>query len=518
MADGAPLRKAHLSLKSVDDPNRVIGAVTDADGRFALRAIDPGPYRLTVSRVGFVTQEYGQRKPNTPGAVLTLHPGQELKDLIFRLIPASVISGRIFDDDGEPLPSVVVEAFRQVYSEGKRSRTTTSRVETNDLGEYRLHGLPPGRYFVSSVYPTWSRSGGEDDSSSAEAQAEGYAPLYYPGTPDASKATPITIKPGEEISSIDILMRKVAVHQIRGYVYNQVTHKHGQGVNLFLLPKTNSSEWDFPNSVDVRKPDGSFVIPEVLPGSYMLISFWADDEVQYVNQQMIDVGNADLDGIAVVVAPGIDIAGRIIWDGNPSYEKDELMVLPQPVGIPFEIRGQVRVASNNLFTLKRVGEGTYRAAVTGMSRDSYIKEVKYGEASAIKDGFTVTRGEPSTLEIIISSRGARLQGTVVDADGLPLPGLSVVLVPELSRRENYQLYKTQTTDQYGHFDLRGIAPGDYKVFSWEEVEPDSWQDPEFLKPFEDQGQVITLHDDDRNTVKVTAIGGKTSEPRKTIMY
>ena len=514
MADGTPLRKAHLSLISVDDPNRVVGAVTQGDGRFALKAIDPGPYRLSVSRVGFVTEEYGQRKPNTPGAVLTLRPGQELKDLLFRLIPAGVISGRIFDDDGEPLPSVAVEAFRQVYSEGKRSRTTASRVETNDLGEYRLYGLPPGRYFVSSVYPPWSRSGGEDDSSSADAQGEGYAKLYYPGTPDASRAGPINIKPGEEISSIDILMRKVPVHQVRGHVYNQVTHKPGLGVNLLLLPKTNSREWDFSNYVEVRKSDGSFVIPEVLSGSYMLISFWLDDEVQYVNRQMIDVGNADLEGIAVTVATGINISGRIAWDGQPSLDKDELSVLPQPVGIPFEFRGQVRVARDNLFTLKAIGEGTYRATVMGMSKDCYLKDVRYGETSAIKDGFTVTRGEPSTLEIIVSTRGARVQGTVLDADGLPLPGVSVVLVPELSRRENYQLYKTQSTDQYGNFDLRGIAPGDYKLFSWEEVEPDSWQDPEFLKPFEDKGQRITLQDEDRNTVKVTAIQSKTSESGK----
>ena len=107
-----------------------------------------------------------------------------------------------------------------------------------------------------------------------------------------------------------------------------------------------------------------------------------------------------------------------------------------------------------------------------------------------------------------------MQGTVQNADGLPLPGVSVVLVPELSRRENYQLYKTQSTDQYGNFDLRGIAPGDYKLFSWEEVEPDSWQDPEFLKTFEDKGQRITLQDEDRNTVKVTAIPSKTPESRK----
>ena len=150
----------------------------------------------------------------------------------------------------------------------------------------------------------------------------------------------------------------------------------------------------------------------------------------------------------------------------------------------------------------------------GMSKDSYIKDVRYGDATAIKDDFTVTRGEPSTLEIIVSSRGARVQGTVRDADGLPLAGVSVVLVPELSRRENYQLYKMQSTDQYGNFDLRGLAPGDYKLFSWEEIEPDSWQDPEFLKPFEDKGQRINLHDDDRNTVKITAIQSKTSESWK----
>src|ERR1700732_4069433 len=162
MADSAPLRKAHLRLTSVDDPARTVGAVTNADGRFAIKGIEPGPYRLYVSRVGFVDEEYGRRRPDTPGAVLTLHAGQELKDLQFRLIPAGVISGKIYDDDGEPLPSVMVNAVRQVYSEGKRSRAAATSIWTNDLGEYRLFDLAPGRYFVSCVYPRWNR-GPEDE-------------------------------------------------------------------------------------------------------------------------------------------------------------------------------------------------------------------------------------------------------------------------------------------------------------------------------------------------------------------
>jgi hypothetical protein len=149
-----------------------------------------------------------------------------------------------------------------------------------------------------------------------------------------------------------------------------------------------------------------------------------------------------------------------------------------------------------------------------MSKDCYIKDMHYGESSVLKEEFTVTRGEAGALEILVSCRGARVQGTVMDADGLPLAGVSVVLVPELSQRDNYQKYKTQSTDQYGHFDLHGIAPGDYKLFSWVEVEPDAWQDAEFLKQFEEKGQSITLQDRDHSTVKVTAIETKATESSK----
>jgi protocatechuate 3,4-dioxygenase beta subunit len=512
MADSAPLRKAHVALSSVEDQNRTVSAITNADGRFAMKGIEPGSYRLSVTRLGFVSDEYGRRKPDTPGAVLTLHAGQDLKDLQFRLIPAGVISGKIYDDDGEPLPGVMVNASRQVYSQGKRTREATASVSTDDRCEYLLYGLYPGRYFVSCVYPRWNRDSNDDDSNDAE--TEGYAKLFYPGTADVAKAGPITIKAGEEVSSIDILMRKVPVHKIRGKVFNQITHKPGVGVNVLLLPKTNNHEWDFWSPTTVEKSDGSFVLQEVLPGSYTLASFWFDDGINYVNRQAIDVGDADVGGIVITVAAGSNIGGRIVWEGQPALEKDELAVTPQVVDVTFGFHGQARVDRDNLFTLKGLGEGTYRAEVTGMSKDCYIKDMHYGESSVIKDGFTVTHGEAGALEIVLSSRGARVQGTVMDSDGLPLAGVSIVLVPDLSQRESYQKYKTESTDQYGHFDLRGIAPGDYKLFSWVEVEADAWQDAEFLKQFEDKGQRIALQDGDHSTVKVTAIQTKAPESSK----
>jgi protocatechuate 3,4-dioxygenase beta subunit len=509
MEGSVPLRKARVVLQSTEDQARGISTVTTADGRFTLKGLAPGSYRLSVSRAGFVVYQYGQRKPGTQGAILTLRPKQEIKDLLFRLIPSGVISGKILDADGEPLPSASVQAMRQTYSEGKRTLLPQAMVETNDLGEYRLFGLAPGRYFVSAAYSSWR----QNDAPSAEVHEEGYAKIYYPGTPEAAKAGSLTIKPGEEVSSIEIMLRQVTVHRIRGHVFNQITNKPGEGVILILIPKSDRHQWDSESQTDVRKPDGSFEIPDVPPGSYVLVSYWFGDDKYYMNRQVVEVGNADVDGITITVAPGAAISGRIVWDGKPSMEKDELQVIPQPVDLDI-FRGSARVTRGNTFLLKDIGEGTYRTDVIGMSKDCYLKDVRFGESSVMKDGFTVMRGTSGNLEITISSHGARVEGAVVDGDGLPEAGASVVLIPDSSRRDQFRLYKTQSTDQYGHFAIRGIAPGDYKLFAWEEVEADAWQAAEFLKPFEVKGESITLRDDDKSKMTITAISAKSVDAAK----
>jgi protocatechuate 3,4-dioxygenase beta subunit len=505
LAGSEPLTKATVHLQSMEDRTRAVSTVTNAGGRFELKGIDPGRYRLTVSRVGFVTQEYGQRKTDDPGAVLSLRPEQELRDLLFRLVPSAVIAGRILDEDGEPLPSVNVTASREVYSEGKRGLSVGATAETNDLGEYRLFGLSPGRYFVSAVYPRWSRSNGDEDSAGSEPEQRGYAKMYYPGTTDAGQAISIDVGGGEEIPSIEILLRKVLTYRIRGRVFNQITHKPGTGTNVLSMPKTNRREWGSEQQASVQKQDGSFEIPEVLPGSYFLTAFWFDEGKIYSTRMSVEVGSADVEGIAVTIAPGININGRIIWVGKPSLEKDELTVAPVPVDLNLTFQGRARVSEGNFFTLKDVGDGTYHTEVGGESKDCYIKDVRYGGSSALEDGFTVVRGAPATLEITISSHGARVQGTVADKDGLPAAGVWVVLVPELAHRTQDRLYKTLTTDQYGRFDLRGIPPGEYKLFSWEEVESGAWEDPEFLKRFEDKGEKIVLQEGDHKTLSLIII-------------
>jgi hypothetical protein len=110
--------------------------------------------------------------------------------------------------------------------------------------------------------------------------------------------------------------------------------------------------------------------------------------------------------------------------------------------------------------------------------------------------------------VTIRSRRARVQGSVIDKDGLPATGVRVVAVPNEARRRNFKLFKSQTTDQYGRFDLGGLAPGSYKIFSWTGIEKEEWEDADFLKPFEDKGEIVELQDEDVKTVNLKVIEKK----------
>src|SRR5260370_1839891 len=194
-------------------------------------------------------------------------------------------------------------------------------VETNDLGEYRLFGLPPGRYFVSAVYQRWGRVEGQEGSGGSAPEQQGYAKMYYPGTVDIGKAISIALRGGEEIPSTDILLHKVLTHRIRGRVYNQITDKPGTGTNVMLMPKTNRREWDSVQRANVEKQDGSFDIPEVLPGSYVLTAFWFDEGKIYSTRMPVEVGNADVDGLTVTIPPGINIHRPLISDVQHPLDK-----------------------------------------------------------------------------------------------------------------------------------------------------------------------------------------------------
>jgi protocatechuate 3,4-dioxygenase beta subunit len=516
LADGSPLRHATVQLSLENDREHTIATKTGVDGRFALKNVPAERYKLVVTRNGYIRAEYGQKKPSDPGAAFTLRPGENRQDLMFKLIPAAVITGRVFDVDGEPVEHAVIMASREVYNEGRRTLSTQGWARTDDLGQFRLFGLMPGRYYISAAEPNWERISGDREFNAASKQEaeRAYTKTYYPNATDPAKGTVISVKAGEEVPGIDIALKEVVAYRVRGKVFNQITHKAGKEVQVQLMHRGKQLEYDVSDTVaEVKKSDGSFEIANVFPGPYVLIAFWQDEGKYYMAQENVDVAEDDVEGIALSIGIGMSISGQVRWEGKPSLGGDELQISLQPEMIRFWSGSSARVKANQQFTIKDVNEGDYRVIASGMSKDCYLKEIQYGDTRAKDDTIRVNKGGGAALEITISSRGARVQGAVVNPDGLPAAGVWVVAVPDADRRSNSRWFGAQTTDQYGKYDLHGLSPGSYRLFSWTGVEQGEWEDPEFLKTQEPQGEGIEVRDEDVKTVNLKLIEKK-SETRE----
>jgi hypothetical protein len=133
-------------------------------------------------------------------------------------------------------------------------------------------------------------------------------------------------------------------------------------------------------------------------------------------------------------------------------------------------------------------------------RRFYVKSIRAGDADVLAEGLTVTGPGRVNIDVTLASDGAAVQGVVLDKDSQPVPDATVLLAPDLRSRDD--LFTSTTTDQNGHYEFTAVAPGDYKLFAWEEVEEDAWNDPDFLRQYEKQGAKAALEAKARASVSV----------------
>jgi protocatechuate 3,4-dioxygenase beta subunit len=516
-----PLKSARVQLRSADEAEFSTTVVTDAGGTFQFKGIKSGRYYLWVSRIGFVPQSYGQRTPTQPGAIVTLTPGQNMHDLLFHLLPTGVISGRIQNEEGEPLPRAEVTVHREVYSNGKLTLNAQESVTTNDHGEYRLFDLQPGRYLVSASHHPGNTYVVNRGSMFQDFDGEkSYVPIFYPGSANSTKAEKITVRAGEEIPSIDFILQEVAAYRVQGrVVYAGVAPtapKKRQNAMVELMPRDTGNNL-VDHSIGSRnflKADGTFELLGVLPGAYVLTAQMFNENERHFAVQNIDVGNANVEGLQIIITPGIPISGHVHWDGIPGSQNQDVNLVLSNLESERIYGGYASVLSDGSFNFREVNDGTYRVIAFGLSPDFYLANVSYAGIDSADGEIKVRHSADASLKITFSSRGARVQGAVSDSDGLPSAGVWVVLVPDTTHRNAPWLYRSTHTDQHGQFAFRGIKPGDYKLFSWEEVEDGAWQDPDFLKSFEDKGQSITLQIGDTKSINVVALKTASAEGQR----
>ena len=499
---GDPLKKAHVRLFGNDgQQNNSYSAVTDAGGHFVIQEIDPGTYTVFADRNGFTQSQYGARGTVRGPTPVPLSPGQKMRDVNFRLVPFGVIAGRVLDEDGEPVEHVQVMATR--YTHGRRQAAQAGSGQTDDLGEYRIFGLEPGKYYLSATYRQQNMAA--QDRTPAGTPDEGYAPTFYPGTNDSTAAVAIDVVAGAQLRGVDVNLLKTRTLRIRGKVVNGVGERLPQPVFLTLLPREKAAMGFYPRATtQVRNADSTFELRGVTPGAYVLLAHCWDEGKAYVARQSVDVSSNNVDNISLLLTAGMELKGTVRADGPGGAALGNLQVSLAPQEMMRMGMQGAKVGEDGSFSLSNVPPAIYTIDVYGMPENFYVKSIRMGETDGLEAGLDLTHGA-GTLEILLSPNGGQVDGSVADSKQAAVSSAALVLAPEGPRRDQRTFFKMANTDPQGHFTIKGIAPGDYKLFAWEQSEDPDYQDPEFIKPYENQGESVTIRESSHESVQLKLI-------------
>lgn len=499
-----PLKGAEVRLRSMPGAGtpgmQATSAVTDASGHFVFEGISAGRYLLLASHDDYVHDEH--ENPRLRGKLQLVTPGEHLSDVVLRLLPGGVIAGHISNETGKPLRGVVVQAMKSSYPRGRRELHDVAQAISNEVGEYRMAGLAPGKYYVRAKVPGALTAKPNADKS--------YAPLFYPSAIDQTRAVALELRAGEELAGIDMNFLPVHTVRIRGRVVDARTSLPCREAEVTLLSDQGETIFS-PSKNFAAGGQAAFEFPGVPPGSYILVAQPPGTPQQpktLWGRTSIEVGDTNVEHADILVSPGSEISGHIRLEGKTPLDLTKLVGTLEPLeasslaGLMPDIDNAV-VRPDGSFVFREVPEGIYRISFVPVPASFYLKSA--GAADVLETGVNVGRGRaPAALDLVMTQGTARIDGTVV-SDDKPSPGATVVLVPEGKQRTLPDDYRQAVTDPLGRFVLRNVVPGDYALFAWEQIERDVYLDPDSLSRYEDQAKAVHVEEDGHLSLQLDLI-------------
>jgi hypothetical protein len=508
---GIPVKKAEVQLiAEAQEEGANYAATTDADGHFKIEGIHAGRYRAFVERTGLV--EIDKRHRRSPGTALSFTAGKDISDVVMRMLPAAIVVGRVLDQDGDPMAQTDVSVLRYGFTLGSRHLETAASGTTNDLGEYRIPDLLPGRYLIAvNPTPDFSNLAGVETAKDPVAKQEtAYITTYYPGTTDRSQAAFLDLRAGDE-TPVDFNLVPGPTFHVRGSIANLGAHG---GANAVLMLRAKDLNAIF-TAAQVDK-DGKFEISHVAPGSYTLMAVVDDAGTHQITSQPLEVTDRDVNDVRVIPIAGSQVRGQLRAESNRAMDFSSLLVILRSSDGETEnvfVGGEdaqptvARVKRDGTFELKNVPAGNYSVVVEGGTRtlDFFLKSVTVGGTDVTNSGLSVGGGGTYSLDLLIGVGTGKVDGSVVDSDDRPVADAVVIAVPQGDHRGRLDLYAKGVTDQRGRFLLSGLTPGDYAIFAFESLEEGEYYDSAFLKPYAGHSENVHLDQHGRKSLQLKVI-------------
>jgi protocatechuate 3,4-dioxygenase beta subunit len=514
---GSPIRRAQVRVVSPEARDSRI-ATTDAQGRFEIKELVGGRYTMTASKGGFVSLQYGQRRPSESGTPIELADGQTLDKLVIALPRGSVLGGRITDEFGEPVANATVVAFRYGYQAGARRilpvGSASSRDTTDDQGQYRLFGLPPGEYYVSAML----RSADGQVTDPMGGEPSGYAGTYYPGTSNMAEASRVTLAVSQENTNVSFGLIATRLVRITGQVIGSDGAPAANG-QVMLLPASTAGGRAMMQGVSAARTDqtGAFRLNNVPPGRYQAqarTGMRADGELAKMD---LVVGPQDVDGIVMITAPGGRASGTVVSDtGEPfDFRAQQLQIAARitnvdalsfgggPAG-----GGNARVGTDWTFELANLTDA--RLIRTNAPQGWTLKSVFLNGQDITDVPTEFPPGQTvAGLQVVLSKKVTALSGLVTDAKNRPVLDATVVVFPDDEKLWMFQsrFIKAARPDQDGKYQISALpASSDYLVVAVQGLEDGQAGDPEFLATIKDLGAKFSLGEGETKAVDVKLAG------------
>jgi hypothetical protein len=474
-------------------PGRPRLAATNTEGQFQIGNVIPGAYRLVAAKSGLVDGEHGQSSAGRPGNIVTLRERQRLERADIRLWRGGVVTGTVTDADGEPLEGLAMHVWRLRFWSGRRiteAATDVSVRRSDDRGQYRLHGLQPGTYYLVAA----------NDPSASSRAVTGAPRSYYPGTPMIGEALPLRIDVGVD-ADVHMTFNPARTWRLEG------TAKDSEGnplqQPLVLAGSTRAGVTVVPQTATMS--GDRFVFEHVLPGSYVIHAIQrrqlSDRLVQEFAMRFVEVIDYDTAGLLITTSKGTTVAGRILTEGDRApgagtlFPFDIVSADPDFAPPPGQFQPwTVRFIAGGYFQIDGLS-GPVR--FTSAAPDGwFLKSVDIGGRNAVEE--PVTFGTPNDwrgqVNVVFSSAGAKVSGRVVNGRNEPVATYGVVALP-VDRDRWYSgsaFIRTAHPDEEARFALGTLPPGDYWIAALDSLPDGSLEDPELLARLSAIGRRVAL--------------------------
>jgi hypothetical protein len=520
---GRGLKRARVNITAPELPDgRAV--MTDQDGRFTVPNLPAGRYTISASKPGFISLTYGARRPGRAGRPYQLGDGERARGLDFHLPRGSVVTGHVFDEDGEPLVGAQVRAMRFAYVQGEKRLTPAGSGMTDDRGEFRIYGLQPGTYYVAgattqagAVTVTLENVTVVGGDAGAPPTPSGFAPTYYPGVTSVADALPVTVGLQAEAGNVDFVLQLVPTARVSGMVTGpDGTPAAGGAVTLSPEDGSTVGRLLGANYGSGIRSDGSFTVLNVPPGRYIAFArgMGRRGEEALFAVQPVAVAGSDVTSVNLALTAGLTVSGTVSAEtgsstpGNLTRLRVSLLSLSS---LPIPTPPPSGVLLDGSFSITPVVAASYLVRTSGLPQNFSLKGAYYGGRDVSDVPLEIRPGQHlGGLSVVISDRVTQLSGTVSDSSDQPLADYTVVAFSSDASnwRPQSRYIQVGRPDANGQFRIRGLPPGDYLVVALDDVESGEWFDPAFLAGQRRNAVSVSLGDGETKTLELRLATGR----------